>query len=817
MSYNKIDKIVGNVASITGDTAGMINALATPITQLDNSSQMQDIYNTNTQFVGGNDDLMSQFSTAGLAKNNYNITDLGWNGRNVARNIISGGIAGAQLGSTIGGMFGNSNAQSSAYQAGGAAAGTLFGGILASALIPAYKSKLNRQVNELNIAANAQNSQAINNFSNAARTSSNKMFNNSMLNLAAFGGNLDMAIDYKKYTIGGKIKPMKNNYIGNKFAYGGEMKFSGDFSNGVTIVNEGGTHEENIYDGVQVGVDPQGVPNLVEEGEVIFNDYVFSNRLKPTEKQLDDVHLDKKYANKSFSDIAKSLQEYSAERPNDPIAKNGLIDSMTKLQVAQEDIRQKKELSKIKREFNKLSDEEKTEIMSSMQPQEQGDEFAYGGKKGNMFEGLGPDKNSIDFIGPMPRNTKALNLERFSQALNSRDSLLINNAANRQLEDAVQSILFSDNINRNSGVGFWNSPSGIVDDIGVKYQYHPYLNISGPKIYEDLRIDGEIPSGVLGQNNLVTNTPQTATTKPSAQRQKESQKTTQNKNYKPVEIPDVSMADEELDNIIKGINDYDKNELDKIAKEASETKLNFYNPSPIVNKMVYNQPLRTRQTASRYAPIFENALGTIVESFTPVDYSDADIIRNAANNLPRYGYNPVGGYIEYNPVDQNYLLNRIANENLAAQRQAMNSGLNRGQAMANLMAINNSNTGNIGDTYLKMYQANNANKADAAKFNAQLNEFNSQLAQRANDMNSNIDARRASMYQYMAQLRDQLSTLKSNAISNNLTSLANSIGNVGQDNFFANQADWYGKYVAPNNAATKSYKNANGGKLKKNK
>lgn len=29
-----------------------------------------------------------------------------------------------------------------------------------------------------------------------------------------------------------------------------------------------------------MGVDPEGTPNLVEEGEVIFNDYVFSNRLK---------------------------------------------------------------------------------------------------------------------------------------------------------------------------------------------------------------------------------------------------------------------------------------------------------------------------------------------------------------------------------------------------------------------------------------------------------------------------------------------------------------------------------------------------------
>jgi hypothetical protein len=29
-----------------------------------------------------------------------------------------------------------------------------------------------------------------------------------------------------------------------------------------------------------MGVDQEGTPNLVEEGEVIYNDYVFSKRLK---------------------------------------------------------------------------------------------------------------------------------------------------------------------------------------------------------------------------------------------------------------------------------------------------------------------------------------------------------------------------------------------------------------------------------------------------------------------------------------------------------------------------------------------------------
>lgn len=64
-------------------------------------------------------------------------------------------------------------------------------------------------------------------------------------------------------------------------AFGGDLMTHGaNFDTGVTLVGNGNTHENNPYEGVPMGVDPEGTPNLVEEGEVIFNDYVFSNRLK---------------------------------------------------------------------------------------------------------------------------------------------------------------------------------------------------------------------------------------------------------------------------------------------------------------------------------------------------------------------------------------------------------------------------------------------------------------------------------------------------------------------------------------------------------
>lgn len=113
----------------------------------------------------------------------------------------------------------------------------------------------------------------------------------------------------------------------------------GDFSNGVTIIGNGGTHEENPMEGVPMGIAPDGTPNLVEQGEVKFNDYVFSNRLFATGGLLAAHNLPTTYANHSFADIAERLSRESSERPNDPISKRGLLNSMTRLQQAQEQLR----------------------------------------------------------------------------------------------------------------------------------------------------------------------------------------------------------------------------------------------------------------------------------------------------------------------------------------------------------------------------------------------------------------------------------------------------------------------------------------------
>lgn len=127
-------------------------------------------------------------------------------------------------------------------------------------------------------------------------------------------------------------------------AYGGELGTHGsDFTNDLRYINVGGTHEQNPNGGVQMGVDEEGTPNLVEEGEVVFNDYVFSDRLKPSKKALNDSLLGDKYFGKTYAEIAEKLAEKSEEMPNDKIEHNTLNANLARLITIQEEQRLRKE------------------------------------------------------------------------------------------------------------------------------------------------------------------------------------------------------------------------------------------------------------------------------------------------------------------------------------------------------------------------------------------------------------------------------------------------------------------------------------------
>lgn len=156
-------------------------------------------------------------------------------------------------------------------------------------------------------------------------------------------------------------------------AFGGDLMTHGaDFSNGMVFIGNGGSHEENPFEGVPMGVDPEGVPNLVEEGETIFNDYVFSKRLN-VPKAIREKYKLRGTKEMSFAEASKQLAKESEERPNDPISERGMQALMADLASAQE----------------------------SVKGEQQARQFAHGGrlfdkggpKRPNTYKGLGKSYN----------------------------------------------------------------------------------------------------------------------------------------------------------------------------------------------------------------------------------------------------------------------------------------------------------------------------------------------------------------------------------------------------------------------------------------
>lgn len=305
MAKKLTDKQKGEIlgSAVSGLTGGIALGVSNAQTA-DLSAKEAELQNlSGTQFDNGSyDALEEQLSNNIFAKTNYTTKDLQNRsfeelGLNTVLGTAGGLISGLSKGSILGGII-----------EGGS---TLLGGT--AGMISNY-FKTQNDVADLNNAGVKTNNIVNNSIVNSASSVDNKMFNSSLLNLSAYGG------------------PLFNH--------------GGDWSNGLTFINEGGTHEQNPLGGVPVGVDQEGTPNLVEEGEIIWNDYVFSNRLKPTKKQLETVGFNPKYEGMTFAEVVEKVQQESAENPLDKISTDTLNENLMYLMTMQEEIRMKKEAKK---------------------------------------------------------------------------------------------------------------------------------------------------------------------------------------------------------------------------------------------------------------------------------------------------------------------------------------------------------------------------------------------------------------------------------------------------------------------------------------
>lgn len=364
----KAGNVVSGVTSIIDSS--LKNAKIADTTGIEND--IKDFRNTDFSEATDSNSLINAYNNLNFLKDDYSWKDVrGVSNSELFGNTLSAVGSGAMAGASVGGPWGA--VAGAAIGLGGSLAGIFTG-----------KNKAKRKARFLNQVSKVANNTAIDNYDFQVDDVMQDTARNAMkYAYAAEGGPINIkkknrgkftesanragmgVQEYARHILANKDKysstlVKRANFARNaaswKHALGGYIKdrddmynnmlesqtHGGDFSNGVTFINNGGTHEQNPFEGVPMGVAPDGKPNLVEEGEVLYNDYVFSNRLHPTDKELKESNLPKKYKGHTFALIAEDMSKESAERPNDPISKRGLEASLGKLASLQEEQRMKK-------------------------------------------------------------------------------------------------------------------------------------------------------------------------------------------------------------------------------------------------------------------------------------------------------------------------------------------------------------------------------------------------------------------------------------------------------------------------------------------
>ena len=630
--------------------------------------------------------------------------------------------------------------------------------------------------------------------------------------MQVINGDLDMKI---------KITKIPNN---RKVFGGWNNTHGGDFYNGVTQINSGGLHSTNPLEGVPMGVDQEGVPNLVEEGEVIFNDYVFSNRLKVPKAVRNKYKL---RGNKSltFADAALQMSKESEERPNDPISKNGLEALLGELAYTQEGIRQKKQAKEI---------------------------YAYGGELGNIFSGEGGnpnrlkhDNSGIDFSYLYNKGSKYMTnrdyvlknwdspyvqkwREQFIRAINNYnnglegftpytlDSLTKDEYERLSLDKrygAVHNGTLSidptkDTIIKHMLRGDNNTLSAMPSGTEYYADYSPTTGRTWQESFGDKY--SRVNSGkaqmsvdpVTGANVL------TYLYDPVAPKETPKTKQVRFRDSKDGKWTTYDSLDAAMD---AGI------DLSEFGTPAEGEKFNSY------TKLGPGKKMPAFDNWMRYAPIAGSLTGLGMSLFSKPDESSAEAILEASRGAGKYQpikFKPVGNQLAYNPFDLDFAINQANAEAGAARRALLNtSGGNRAQAMAGILAADNNALNQLGVLRRGAAEDNLKQRQLVEDFNRQTNMFNTEGFFKADAANQSAlaQARDFSLRGTLAaeESRQRARLAHDNAIQANLSNLFTSLGNIGQERVARQQMKWMiDNGYAPGYGSDKKSK---GGKIKRRK
>lgn len=364
--WDKLDSIAGKAAGALPAVGTAINAYA-QFAGNNNTAKYDTALNTVPQSVSiGNYDALADWRASVPGLENPTASDLdtmstaGKIGTGLST-IASTTAAGAQVGGWVGALAGLVGG------AGAVGAGLLTG-----------KRKRERLADEIPMKNSLANQRLNSMYLHELGDIQEEQANQAYANISAKGGKIHIApskrgtFKAQASRMGMSVQEAARHILANKNRYspamrkkaafakaaagwkhedGGDLdlfEFPVEYNHGgyfslqpeLIKINQGGTHEQNPLNGVPMGFDENGIPNLVEEGETIFDNYVFSNRLAPTEKQLAEGGLATKYKDHTFADISEKISKQFEETPVDPIARESFKESMQRLKTIQEQVRE---------------------------------------------------------------------------------------------------------------------------------------------------------------------------------------------------------------------------------------------------------------------------------------------------------------------------------------------------------------------------------------------------------------------------------------------------------------------------------------------
>lgn len=661
-----------------------------------------------------------------------------------------------------------------------------------------FSHKAKNLTNKLRAQAEAANTRLYNNFNQAADVTNENQFLQSMYNVEAFGGPLfkeggimikkenrgkftesanraNMGVqEYARHILANKedysptlIKRANfaRNFGGRK-AFGGDLNtYGGTYNGGLEYIDNGGTHEQNPFNGVPMGTDRNGTPNLVEEGETIWNDYVFSNRLKVPETLTDKYKLSKDI---TFAEASKKLGKEIEETPNDPISKRTFNSFMQDLQQSQEEVKAKKELAKAKRQFNKLSPQEQLGILNGTPVQ--GDNTMLS----NPNEMVSNEPQQFDDGGWMFDNM-------WEGAPEYQNSYLKGNIPYYQGKVSSKDYSVKDIEGTDNYKNFTKYALTLPDS----HNYWQTLsNKTGKDVtylknnYERLRNDGKL--GWVHRtpkfNNISTqaDTPFTI--------------------YQPLDALGNQRPFNMLSPYGMGYSANDivpfSDRIDANGNTVIDLKNKEFIPTDTKKKINNKEDNGLLPTWMRYAPIVGSAIGAASSLLSKPDESSADAILTAAREAGQYtpiSFNPIGDYITYNPFDRDYYINKLNAESGAARRAIINQASgNRGNAMAGILAADYNAQNQLGALARQAEEYNLAQRQKVAEFNRGTNMFNTEGMFKADTANqaAKMQVRNTLLQGTMQaeRLRQAARQQLAAERSANLTNLFNNIGNIGREN-----------------------------------